>query len=143
VGWRLVGEGLFDWPTPAGHDADGPSLHGAKCAHCGEVLFPYLEDCPVCMEPGVMEPFELAGRGRLRDFVITQRGPSGFVVPYVQGFVQLDDGPVIYSLLTGVEPTEDGPTVGARMEMVIETIRHLDDADLIGWKFRPEAAVGV
>lgn len=135
-GVRLVGEGLFDWP-PSGGQPAGP-LHGARCTRCHEVVFPYLLDCPVCMQPGVMEPYEVRGAGTLVDFVVTQRGPAGFAVPYVQGYIKLDDGPTIYSMLTGVEATEAGPIVGARMHMVLETIRRDGDVDIVGWKFRPE-----
>jgi uncharacterized OB-fold protein len=133
-----VGEGLFDWP-PARADAPGV-LHGAKCSRCQEVVFPRLSDCPVCMQPDVMEPYAVQGLGTLVDFVVTQRGPAGFAVPYVQGYIKLDDGPTIYSLLTRVEPTETGPVIGARMSMVIEGVRSVGDVEIIGWKFEPVEA---
>jgi uncharacterized protein len=133
---RLVGEGLFDWP-PSTSQTAGP-LHGARCSRCQEIVFPHLLDCPLCMQPEVMEPYDVRGAGTLVDFVITQRGPAGFAVPYVQGYVKLDDGPTIYSMLTGVEATESGPKVGERMRMVLEAIRKEGDVEIVGWKFRPE-----
>jgi uncharacterized OB-fold protein len=86
-----------------------------------------------------MEAFELSGNGTLVDFVVTHRGPAGFAVPYVQGYVKLDDGPTVYSMLTEVEPTESGVQVGTRMSMVFDTIRIDDGVDIVGWKFRPES----
>jgi uncharacterized OB-fold protein len=134
---RLAGDGLFDWPQTG---SGLPRLHGARCRNCGEVVFPFLEDCPLCMEPEVMDPYDIPGRGTLKDFVVTHRGPSGFQVPYVQAFVKLDAGPVIYSMLTGVDPTDDGPVVGMRLEMILERVVAHDEEDLIGWKFRPVQA---
>jgi uncharacterized OB-fold protein len=132
--WRLVGDGLFEWPPSNGLL---PTLHGAKCRECGEIVFPFLADCPLCMRPGVMVAFELRGSGTLKDFVVTHRGPTGFATPYVQGYIKLDDGPTIYSLLSKVEPTETGPIVGARMKMSLEPVRRDGATDIIGWKFEP------
>jgi uncharacterized OB-fold protein len=85
-----------------------------------------------------MEHFTLAGRGTLVDFVVVERGPAGYAVPYVQAYIKLVDGPKIYAMLTGVEPTETGPKVGQPMEMIVDVIRSEDGVDIVGWKFRPE-----
>ncbi len=85
-----------------------------------------------------MSGFELEGIGTLVDFVVAQRGPAGFVVPYVQAFIKLKDGPVIYSMLTNVSPTEEGPRIGAQMEMVVDSIRLDGETSVIGWKFQPK-----
>jgi uncharacterized OB-fold protein len=133
--WRLVGDGLFDWPPT---DGLTPTLHGAKCRDCGEIIFPYLADCPLCMQPNVMVAFELRGTGTLKDFVVTHRGPTGFATPYVQGYIKLDDGPTIYSLLDKVEPTETGPKLGERMKMSLGPVTRDGTTDIIGWKFEPD-----
>jgi uncharacterized OB-fold protein len=137
---RPVGEDLFDWPPQTNGIAQ---LHGAKCKECREVVMPAILDCPSCMRPAVMLPVRLEGRGILRDAVVTERGPAGFVVPYIQGYIELEDGPRIYSMITGIEPTEAAilSCIGARMVIVIETIRHEGDFEIIGWKFRPEGKI--
>jgi uncharacterized OB-fold protein len=134
-GFRVAGEGYFDWPQALNKVS---VLHGAKCKQCAEVIFPSLLDCPVCVTPATMGPYDLRGSGTLVDFVIAQRGPEGFSVPYVQAYVKLDDGPTIYSMLTDVEISESGPKVGMRMVLVLMSIREEDGAVLIGWKFRPD-----
>src|ERR1700728_1587026 len=106
---QVVGEGYFDWPEPENKVG---VLHGAKCSQCGEVIFPSIVDCPVCLKPAVMMPYDLRGCGTLVDFVIAQRGPAGFSVPYVQAYVKLDDGPTIYSMLANVDVSESGPKAG-------------------------------
>jgi uncharacterized OB-fold protein len=85
-----------------------------------------------------MDRFTLAGRGELVDFVVVERGPAGYATPYVQAYIKLMDGPKIYSMLTGVEPTETGPKVGQTMEIIVDVIRKADGVDIVGWKFRPE-----
>lgn len=132
---RLVGEGLFDWPLPQNVAA---SLHGAKCQSCQEVVFPSLADCPLCMKPNTMVSFELAGKGTLVDFAVTERGPAGFEVPYIQAYIRLDDCPILYSMLTNVEPTEFGPRLGESMEMTLGIIRREGSIEIVGWKFQPE-----
>lgn len=132
---RLVGEGLFTWPVDLGTRSD---LLGARCRQCGEVVFPFLQDCPNCFEADAMDRFTLAGRGTLVDFVVVERGPAGYAVPYVQAYIKLVDGPKIYSMLSGVEPTESGPKIGQPMEMIVDVIRGEDGVDVVGWKFRPE-----
>jgi uncharacterized OB-fold protein len=86
-----------------------------------------------------MDPFTMAGRGTLVDFVVVERGPAGYAVPYVQAYIKLLDGPKIYSMLSGVEPTETGPRIGQDMEMFIDVIRSENGVEIVGWKFRPES----
>jgi uncharacterized OB-fold protein len=132
---RLVGEGMFQWPVAIGERSQ---LFGARCRLCQEVVFPFLQDCPNCQEADSMDRFTLAGRGTLVDFVVVERGPAGYATPYVQAYIKLMDGPKIYSMLTGVEPTETGPKVGQTMEMIVDVIRNADGVNIVGWKFRPE-----
>jgi uncharacterized OB-fold protein len=132
---RLVGEGLFEWPVSLG---DRSALFGARCRACHEVVFPFLRDCPNCLEADAMERFTLAGRGKLLDFVIVERGPAGYATPYAQAYIKLVDGPKIYSMLSGVELTETGPKIGQEMELFIDVIRETDGVNIVGWKFRPE-----
>ena len=132
---RLVGEDLFNWPVPLGSRSN---FLGARCHQCGEVVFPFLQDCPNCFEASSMDAFAITGRGLLVDFVVVERGPAGYAVPYVQAYIKLVDGPKIYSMLTGVEPTETGPKIGQSMEMIVDVIRNEGGVDIVGWKFRPE-----
>jgi uncharacterized OB-fold protein len=126
---------LFTWPVALG---TGSEFLGARCRQCDEVVFPYLQDCPNCFEADAMEHFTLSGRGTLVDFVVVERGPAGYAVPYLQAYIKLVDGPKIYSMLSGVEPKETGPRIGQAMEMIIDVIRSEDGVDIVGWKFRPE-----
>ena len=131
---RLVGEGLFE---ESGSLAGGAVLLGSKCGACGEVVFPELLDCPACLGFGTMAPARLVGRGHLRDFVVAERGPAGFAVPYIQAYVKLVDGPVVFSTIAGAP--QDGSTlkIGEEMIMTVERIRSADGVDIVGWKFRP------
>jgi uncharacterized OB-fold protein len=110
------------------------TLHGARCRRCQEVLFPAMSDCPLCLEPDVMEEYEIAGHGTIRDSVIAERGPSGFEVPYVQAWVRLDAGPAVFSIIETDEPRKFAAGPGTAATMVR---RHFGpgDAGFAGWKF--------
>jgi uncharacterized OB-fold protein len=116
-------------------DGDPPALLGARCEQGGEVLFPPMDDCPACTTYATMRPFRIRGEGTLRDFIVVHRGPSGFAVPYVQGYIALDDGPIVYSMIDAA-PEEDGLDLGQRMRMIAATVRHEDGVDVVGWKSR-------
>lgn len=135
---RPMGEGLFE---DGGADAGPPVLLGSKCVQCQEVIFPALIDCPACLGFETMTSHRLEGRGRLVSCVVSERGPSGFAVPYIQGYVRLVDGPVVFTTIGGVNPS-DAPAleVGEELVMSIEAIRRLGDTEIVGWKFRPVAS---
>lgn len=109
------------------------TLAGSRCRSCGEVVFPALQDCPLCVEPDVMEPFRLRGHGRLRDYVLAERGPEGFPVPYLQAWVALDDGPLIFSILAVDEPRDFSPERGSSVTMVLEQFGTGEES-FVGWK---------
>jgi uncharacterized protein len=134
----MVGEGLFDPGSPPNIP---PTLRGSRCAQCGEVVFPRMRDCPRCMTYESMRDAQLRGEGVVHDFIVTQRGPTGFAVPYIQAYIRLIDGPVIYSMLDGFEAADDGVSIGDEVEMTIAPLRVQDGNPVVGWKFRPRTAV--
>ena len=131
---RPLAEGLFE---PAASPGGLPILLGSKCKSCGEVVFPRVLDCPACFGFETMQEHPLEGRGHVRDFVVAYRGPSGFAVPYIQAYVKLVDGPVIFSSMTGCLPTDDALVPGQEVVMTIERIRSVAGVDIMGWKFLP------
>lgn len=135
---RPIAEDLFDWPPRE----EPPTLFGSRCRTCGETVFPALRDCPLCGTPDAMKSRRLGGSGTLCDFVVAERGPEGFAVPYIQAYVRLGDGPVVYTLLTGVDAQEPDVRVGDRMTMVFDDISADGQRTVVGWKFRPERGPG-
>jgi uncharacterized OB-fold protein len=135
---QLVGEGLFE----EGVAPDGAAaLIGSKCTNCEEVLFPAMIDCPACLGFETMRAHKVEGRGRLVSCVVSERGPAGFIVPYVQAYVRLVDGPVIFTTIGGINPSDGGSLrAGDELIMSIEPIRRLGDTEIVGWKFRPAAS---
>jgi uncharacterized OB-fold protein len=133
-----VGEGLFD---PGATPGVAPTLLGSRCEQCGESVFPRMRDCPRCMSFETMRNVALRGEGVVHDFIVTQRGPTGFAVPYIQAYVRLVDGPLIYSMLDGFQTTDGGVSVGDEVEMIIAPLRMQDGEPVTGWKFRPRRAV--
>lgn len=132
TGFRYVGQGLFE-------EEDGVAyLLGCVCVHCGEVVFPFMRDCPRCVTADTMRPKRLLGAGVITDFVVAHRGASGFRVPYIQSYVLLDDGPLVYSMIDA-PPSEDAIAVGERVTMKIQAIREDEGVQVVGWIFRPVA----
>jgi uncharacterized OB-fold protein len=115
------------------------ALAGSRCQCCHEVVFPAVRDCPVCMEPDVMGEYRLAGHGIIRDYVVAERGPEGFEVPYVQAWLKLDSGPVIFSIIDTPDPRGFDLEPGSPATMVRRRFG-TRECGFTGWKFVPDPA---
>ena len=116
----------------------GPRLAGSRCEQCGETYFPSRRNCPQCMSDRFVRPVALSSRGRLDGFVVAAVAPPGFGVPHAQGYIRLnDDGPRVFSLLTG---HEEGRRLNPGCEMELEWVPVGTDSDgrgVLGYRFRP------
>jgi uncharacterized OB-fold protein len=126
---RLIAENLFVEGPP-------PRLLGSRCRETGEAFYPVQIMNPVTRKTGTMEDCEFAGRGRLQNFTVINRGMPGFESPFALGVIELDEGPVLTAQLTDWNP--ESLAFGRRVELVIGTIKHdADGTEVIGPKFRP------
>jgi len=90
------------------------------------------------MKEDTMEETPLSRRGKIDTFSVVRVAPTGFEAPYIQAFVDLPEGPRVFSLITGCEPSEDALKEGQEVELVIEKITEDEKGnELIGYKFRP------
>ena len=130
-----IKEGLFHIPETSG---DQPYLIGSKCRICGYVSFPKREACVKCRALGTTEEIKLEMYGTLQTFTVMQVGPPDFPPPYLMGYVKLDEGPVVFTLLTGCEVRDDALHIGQKMELVIDKVKQDNQGnEIIGWKFKP------
>lgn len=117
---------------------DRSYLIGAKCSECGRVFFPKQLVCRICMRDDTMRETPLSTRGKIESFTVVHVAPQGFKAPYIQAFVELPEGPRVFSLITGCEPSENALKTGTEVEMIIDKITEDEKGnDLIGYKFRP------
>ena len=113
-------------------------LLGAGCSICGYVCFPPKLVCVKCLRDDSMKRIKLSPFGILETFAVMQIAPPGFTAPYIIGYVKLDNGPLVFTLITQCEARNGALEIGEKMELVIEKIG--DDKngnDIVGWKFRP------
>jgi hypothetical protein len=112
-------------------------LVGSRCRSCELLTFPQRIRCAECSSTD-LEPFKFKGTGTLLCATVVYEAPRGFAeqVPYVAGLVRLDEGPVVASMITDVEPQE--AKAGMSVEMVTRRIRSCgeDDPIVYGYKFR-------
>ena len=129
-------EGLFHQPDAPG---DQPYLIGNRCRECGFVSFPKLMTCPRCVKKGTMEEYHLARRGKVDMFASCNAALPGFKSPSVQGYITLEDGSRLWSLITGVDPDDTHAIKsGDEVELVIEKLREdADGNEIMSYKFRP------
>lgn len=118
----------------------GAKVLGSRCAACGTPYFPKLPACnnPAC--PGSkMEPCEFGGRGTVWSYSVADFPPPSPhkydqpFKPYAIAVVDLDSG------LRLVGQMVDAPaavSVGAAVELVIETLYHEQDQAFTTWKFK-------
>lgn len=132
---RLVRDNLVH---DAGDQSSDSYLIAARCPKCQLVQFPRFWICPRCLDRSRLpEPFRLSGRATLERFIVAERGPREFNPPYVQGYVRAEEGPVFYSLIRGVSPTEPDLVRGQPMRLAVETVREDEGVDVVGWVARP------
>jgi uncharacterized OB-fold protein len=130
-----IEEGLFTEPSSPG---ETPYLIGSRCRVCGLAAFPRTPVCPKCMKKDTMEEARICGRGKLDSFSIVHAALPGFQAPSIQAYINLDEGPRIWSLVTGCDPSEEALNPGMDMEMVIEKVREDEMGnDLISYQFKP------
>ncbi len=83
-----------------------PCLLGSRCRDCGNVVFPKMPVCPACGHNDTMDEVEI-----------------GFKAPFFQVFVDLPEGPRIFSLVGDACPVEQGAIEdGMEMRLVIEPV---------------------
>ncbi|MCY4272302.1 MAG: OB-fold domain-containing protein [bacterium] len=104
-----------------------------KCRACGHVWFPPYASCPACLsfDRGWTEA---SGRGAVWGFTIMQQPYIASFepeLPYNVVLVALEEGPMVYSNLVGVENADI--VCGLAVEAVFEDAT--DEITLI--KFRP------
>ena len=93
-----------------------------KCNKCGKVSFPPRPFCPLCFDTDITYT-ELSGKGTVHTFsVVYQNRAPGFAeeVPYVVGYVTLDEGPQMMSNITGIDPAE--VRIGQRVEVYFDDV---------------------
>ena len=136
---RAVAAGLLH---DAGDNGEESYLIGARCPCCELVLFPPFWICPRCLNREQRpEPLRIGGAATLDRFCVSERGPKVFNPPYVNGFVRLDEGPLVYSLIRGVSAAAPGLHSGQRMRVTVDTVRVDDDGtEVVGWITRPAEA---
>ncbi len=130
--------------TPPSDPAQSPALVGAKCDACGAVVFPKMPVCPSCGRNGTMRDVAMGRKGRLYSHTIARFAPKGFKAPYFQAFIDLDEGPRIFSLIGAECPVEDGVLEdGMEMRLVIEPLADTpENSEILSYKYVPAKANG-
>ena len=130
-----VQEGLFYQPQSPG---EKPYLIGSKCTVCGYISFPKLTVCPRCVKKDTMTEVHLSGKGKIDMFSTCLAALPGFQAPSVQGFINLEEGARIWSLITGTEPSDEAIKNGMDVELVIGKVRtDAEGNDIMSYQFRP------
>jgi uncharacterized OB-fold protein len=128
--------GAYSVPNGAG---ERPHLIGSRCRGCGATVFPKMAVCPACRAADTMEDMAMGTSGRLFNYTIARVAPQGFTAPYFQAFIDIPEGPRVFSLISDEVPVEDGMLEdGMAMELVIEPIGATDeDVPILTYKYRP------
>jgi len=118
-----------------------PYLIGSRCKNCDYVAFPKRVVCPSCISKDSMKDIELSRTGKLDTFSILHVAAPGFSVPYAVGYVNLPEGPRIFSMITYAGESLE---IGDEVELMVGKIREDElGNEVIGYKFKvPEAKKG-
>jgi uncharacterized OB-fold protein len=106
-----------------------------RCAHCGAYYEPPVIDCRACHHPEPrIEWARVSGRGKVHTFNVYHRAYiAAFAkdVPYNTAIVELDEGPLLKTQITGCRNEEI--RIGMPVEVVFEKVSN----DVSLPKFRP------
>lgn len=128
-------------------DDERPALLGSRCSSCGTYAFP--KETFLCRNPGCtgteFEEVELSRRGRIWSYTdACYQPPAPYVpaepyVPFAIAAVELptEKMVVLGQLAPGVTVGE--LSVGAEVELVLDTLYEDDDHRYVVWKWRPVA----
>ncbi len=114
-----------------------PVLLAGRCPDCGHYFFPRRAICPGCGRVG-LEEVELSGRGSVWSYTIAHQAPPGAIVqaPYAVAQVELTEGVLVGSLVTGCAPEE--VRVGMEVEITPVKVREDEEGrDVVAFAFRP------
>jgi uncharacterized OB-fold protein len=91
-----------------------------------------------------METIEIGRSGRLYSHTIAHFAPKGFNAPYFQVFVDLAEGPRIFSLVGAECPVERGVLQnGMQMRLVVEQLANTpENRELLTYKYVPASSGG-
>jgi uncharacterized protein len=104
-------------------EGETPCLLGARCEACGTTVFPKMPVCPSCRSNGRMNELPMGRTATLFSHTIARFAPKGFSAPYFQAFVDLPEGPRIFTLIGAACPIEQGVLEdGMPMRLVIEPL---------------------
>lgn len=127
-------EGLFT------EEHGGATLHGSKCMTCNTPYFPRSAVChnPDCSGSN-MEDADFGGKGTLWSYSVADFPPPPPHIfdkpfsPYAMGVVDMECG---LRLIGQMVDKADDVNVGAQVELVIDTLYHVDDTAFTSWKFK-------
>jgi uncharacterized protein len=95
------------------------------CTHCSEWIWYPKAWCPNCGKRDGIEWRKISGSGQVYSFAVIRQvidNSPAFQseIPFVIGLVELDEGPRIYSNITGVSP--ENVKIGDKVRVYFEDI---------------------
>lgn len=86
-----------------------------------------------------MQDVEIGRKGRLFSHTIARFAPKGFKAPFFQAFIDLDEGPRIFSLIGAECAVEDGVLEdGMEMRIVVEPLADTPESkEILSYKYVP------
>ena len=114
-----------------------PALEGSRCSNCGDTFYPPRHICLGCYHEG-LDRVPLSSRGKLWTFTIARMTLPGSLVsaPYVIAQVELPEGVMVATVLTGVDP--EAVRIGMALELAVEKASvNAEGAEVMTFKFRP------
>ena len=129
-------------------DADAPALLGSRCTSCGTFAFPketYFCRNPECRS-SEFEETELSRTGKVWSYTAAgYQPPKPYVsadpfVPFPIAAVELAAEQMVVMGQVVADVAVEDLTVGAEVELVLDTLYEDDDHEYLVWKWRPTGA---
>lgn len=129
------------WVSVPSHWREIPAryrLEGGQCKSCGHTMLPKEDVCLSCGSRDIIAR-KLPRKGKIVNYSIIWNAPRGYeyYTPYIVALVRLEDGTMLLSQLTDVDPSQVAEDM--EVEMVLRKVRVSGESGIIAYayKFRP------
>jgi uncharacterized OB-fold protein len=112
--------------------ADGWRLVGGRCPACGACAFPKPPICHRCWSESV-EAVDLSTRGTLYSYSVVHVGPAPWKLPYVLGYVDLDDDVRVLAHIRAEPPAR--LAIGAVVDLAVAPVAIVDGREVDDFVF--------
>lgn len=130
------------WISEGRAGGEQASLLGTRCPECNQSFFPPKKVCPSCFV-ACEERVKMGRRGSVFSYTVVRTAVQGIEAPYVLAFVDLDEGPRIFTQLAEKDVDHIQVRKGDAVELEVGEIgSNASGEPIVAWRYKQAASAG-